>query len=128
MKYTLYSKPYQSPSELITKLKNQNLVIEDEIKALKILKKVNYFRFKIYLRPLLNTNTKQYIQNSSFENAYDAYAFVNDLLKSAKSEVVLIDKSEICHLGASLKDLGNKVFAFSKMDIEVLNILGKLDD
>jgi hypothetical protein len=117
---------------------------------------------------------------------YDAYAFVNDLLKSAKSEVTLIDNyiddtfftlcskyqnlhftiytqtinkqlildydkyqkqyknvaiketkdfhdrflildsSEIYHIGASLKDLGNKVFAFNKMAISSFELLGKL--
>lgn len=110
---------------------------------------------------------------------YDAYAFVNDLLKSAKSEVILIDNyiddtiftlcskylninfiiytqtinkqlkldfqkynkqykniklkeiknfydrfliidnSEMYHIGASIKDLGNKVFAFSKLNIDI---------
>jgi len=117
---------------------------------------------------------------------YDAYAFVNDLLKSAKNEVVLIDNyidesvftlfskypnlkikiythtiskqlrldfqkydaqyknielvefkkahdrfliidnSEIYHIGASLKDLGKKWFAFSKFEIEALEVLGRL--
>ncbi|MEK6658933.1 MAG: RhuM family protein [Campylobacterota bacterium] len=117
---------------------------------------------------------------------YDAYIFVNDLLKSAKSEVVLmdnyiddnvftlfskytnlkikiytqniskqlkldyqkyslqyknielqefkkahdrfliIDEKEIYHIGASLKDLGKKWFAFSKFEIEALEILGRL--
>lgn len=117
---------------------------------------------------------------------YDAYAFVNDLLKSAKSEVVLIDNyiddtvftlfskypslkikiytgsiskqlnldfqkykaqyknielqefkkahdrflildsTEIYHIGASLKDLGKKWFAFSKFEMEALEILGRL--
>lgn len=118
---------------------------------------------------------------------YDAYAFVNDLLKSAKNEVVLIDnyidesvftlfskcpnvkfkiytatitkqlnldyqkyKSqyhnielvefkkahdrffiidgvEIYHIGASLKDLGKKWFAFSKFEMGALEILGRLE-
>ena len=117
---------------------------------------------------------------------YDAYAFVNDLLKSAKNEVVLIDNyidesvftlfskypslkikiytaniskqlkldfqrynaqyknielqefkkthdrflildsKEIFHIGASLKDLGKKWFAFSKFKMEALEILGRL--
>jgi hypothetical protein len=117
---------------------------------------------------------------------YDAYVFVNDLLKSAKSEVVLIDnyiddtvftlfskypnlkikiytqtiskqlrldykkyssqyknielkefknthdrfliidEKEIYHIGASLKDLGKKWFAFSKFEMEALEILGRL--
>ena len=117
---------------------------------------------------------------------YDAYAFLNDLLKSAKSEIVLIDnyiddtvftlfskypklkikiytqtvtkqlrldyqkyqaqyknielqefksahdrfmiidETEIYHIGASLKDLGKKWFAFSKFETEALDILKKL--
>lgn len=117
---------------------------------------------------------------------YDAYIFVNDLFRSAKSEIVLIDnyiddtvftlfikypnlKIKICtqaiskqlrldyqkyqaqyknielqefknahdrfmiidnkevyHIGASLKDLGNKWFAFSKFEINALEILGRL--
>ncbi len=117
---------------------------------------------------------------------YDAYAFINDLLKSAKNEVVLmdnyiddtvftlfskhpnlkikiytqtiskqlrldyqkynsqykntelkefknahdrffiIDQKEIYHIGASLKDLGKKWFAFSKFEMGSLEILGRL--
>lgn len=117
---------------------------------------------------------------------YDAYVFVNDLLKSAKSEAVLIDNyiddtvftlfskyqnlkikiytasiskqlnfdfqkynsqyknielkefkkahdrflildsAEIYHIGASLKDLGKKWFAFSKFEIGALEILGRV--
>lgn len=117
---------------------------------------------------------------------YDAYIFVNDLLKSAKSEVLLIDNyiddtvftlfskypelnikiytqtitkqlrldyqkykaqyqnvelkefknahdrfmildnKEVYHIGASLKDLGKKWFAFSKFEMEALDILGRL--
>lgn len=117
---------------------------------------------------------------------YDAYAFVNDLLKSAKNEVVLIDNyiddtvftlfskypnlkikiytqtitkqlrldyqkynsqyknielkefkkahdrflivdsTQMYHIGASLKDLGKKWFAFSKFEIEALEILGRM--
>ena len=36
------------------------------------------------------------------------------------------DKKEIYHLGASLKDLGKKWFAFSKFEIENLKILDYL--
>ena len=117
---------------------------------------------------------------------YDAYAFVNNLLKNAKSEVVfidnyvddtvftlfskyqninftiytasiakqlhldfqkykaqyqnielqefkkahdrflIIDNTEIYHIGASLKDLGKKWFAFSKFEMEALEILGRI--
>jgi hypothetical protein len=39
---------------------------------------------------------------------------------------LIIDDSIVYHFGASLKDLGKKWFAVSKMDIEVLNIMEKL--
>lgn len=117
---------------------------------------------------------------------YDAYIFVNDLLKTAKHEIILIDnyidesvftlfskyqnlqikiytknitkqllldyqkynsqyknielqefknshdrflildKTQIYHIGASLKDLGKKWFAFSKFELEALDILERL--
>ncbi|KLE11613.1 fic family toxin-antitoxin system [Aliarcobacter butzleri L355] len=118
---------------------------------------------------------------------YDSYSFINDLLKLAKSEVILIDnyiddtvftlfskypnisfiiytnniskqlkldfekyskqyknitlktfkdchdrflildKKEIYHLGASLKDLGKKWFAFSKMNLKINEIINRLE-
>ena len=39
---------------------------------------------------------------------------------------LIIDDEEVYHIGASLKDLGKKWFAFSKMDINSFEIIGKL--
>ncbi|MEA2072080.1 MAG: ORF6N domain-containing protein [Campylobacterota bacterium] len=39
---------------------------------------------------------------------------------------LIIDEKEVYHFGASLKDLGKKWFAVSKMDIESLDIIKKL--
>ena len=39
---------------------------------------------------------------------------------------LLIDNNELYHIGASLKDLGNKTFAFSKLNIDLVEFLGKL--
>ncbi|MFW3427326.1 ORF6N domain-containing protein [Aliarcobacter butzleri] len=118
---------------------------------------------------------------------FDSYSFINDLLKLAKSEVILIDnyiddtvftlfskypninfiiytnniskqlkldfekyqkqyknislktfkdchdrflildKKEIYHLGASLKDLGKKWFAFSKINLKINEIISRLE-
>lgn len=44
----------------------------------------------------------------------------------AHDRFLLIDKTEVYHLGASLKDLGKKWFAFSKMDKDSLIILEKI--
>ena len=46
---------------------------------------------------------------------FDAYVFVSDLVKSAKQRIILIVDDMVYHIGASLKDLGKKLFAFSKM-------------
>ncbi len=39
---------------------------------------------------------------------------------------LIIDEIEVYHLGASLKDLGKKWFAFSKMEMPVLELLEKM--
>ena len=131
----------------------------------------------------IRSNELELIQGIFYNGQiFDAYIFVNDLLKSAKKDIVLIDNyiddtvltlfskytnlqftivtkslnkqfkldiekynkqydnltiklsdnyhdrfliiddKEVYHIGASLKDLGNKVFAFSKMDVKLLNI------
>ncbi len=58
--------------------------------------------------------SKQYknIELKEFKNSHDRF--------------LIVDKKEVYHLGASLKDLGRKWFAFSKLEIENLKILEKL--
>jgi len=41
---------------------------------------------------------------------------------------LIIDNERVFHIGASLKDLGKKWFAFSKINLNVKEILGKLTD
>lgn len=139
------------------------------------------------IKSKIKDNTVE-IKQGIFYNGhiFDAYIFVNDLLKSAKKEVILIDgyiddsiltilskypnikfkiitqkiskqlkldiekynkqynnldvkisnkyhdrflvidDKELYHIGASLKDLGNKIFAFSKMEINSIKILENL--
>ena len=48
------------------------------------------------------------------------------ILKNAHYRFLIIDEKEVYHIGASLKDLGKKWFAFSKMDISSVKILDKL--
>lgn len=47
--------------------------------------------------------------------------------KSSHDRFLIIDKNEVYHLGASIKDLGKKWFAFSKFDIKSLEILKRLN-
>lgn len=53
------------------------------------------------------------IEIKEFNNAHDRF--------------IIIDRNTVYHFGASLKDLGKKWFAFSKMDIGAVEMLGRLD-
>jgi len=49
-------------------------------------------------------------------------------LKESHDRFLIIDEKELYHIGSSLKDIGKKWFAFSKMDIEAIIILNKLNN
>ncbi|MCC5915894.1 MAG: ORF6N domain-containing protein, partial [Cryomorphaceae bacterium] len=63
----------------------------------------------------LQKHNSQYpeIQAIEFKNAHDRF--------------LIIDHKELYHIGASLKDLGKKWFAFSRMDSIVNDVLNKLN-
>jgi len=46
--------------------------------------------------------------------------------KEAHDRFLILDEKEVYHFGASLKDLGKKWFAFSKMDVSSVKVLDKL--
>jgi hypothetical protein len=45
---------------------------------------------------------------------------------SSHDRFLIIDNKELYHIGASLKDLGKKWFAFSKFEMDALDILARL--
>jgi len=49
------------------------------------------------------------------------------IFNDAHDRFLILDDSEIYHIGASLKDLGKKWFAFSKFDRGALAVLGRLE-
>ena len=46
---------------------------------------------------------------------------------SSHDRFLIIDGETVYHIGASLKDLGKKWFAFSRMDATALTIMGRID-
>ncbi len=50
------------------------------------------------------------------------------LFNSSHDRFLIIDDNDVYHIGASLKDLGKKWFAFSRLDIEAFDILSRLDE
>lgn len=104
MPYSLYSKPYRQPIDLINDLKAKQLLFRNEAIAEKILSQISYYHFKIYLHPMLDlngTNPKIYRPNSFFESGIELYRFDEELrilmFKAiAKIEVKL--RSRLDHL------------------------------
>jgi phage regulator Rha-like protein len=86
-----------------------------------IFSKYPNIRIKIYTSNI----TKQLMLD--FEKYQTQYQNI-DLIqfKNSHDRFLIIDKKEVYHLGASLKDLGKKWFAFSKFEIENLKILDYL--
>ena len=164
------------------KLISQNIALFERFERIENRLTIHDKNFNILFKALEDKNNIP-VQNIFFDGQiYDAYSFVNDLIKLANSEIVLIDnyiddtvftlfskypninfiiytnniskqlkldfekyskqyknialktfksshdrfliidKKDIYHLGASLKDLGKKWFAFSKMSLDSLNL------
>jgi hypothetical protein len=61
-----------------------------------------------------------------FEDQY--FPLTLKIVKNYHDRFIIIDEKEVYHIGASLKDLGKKIFAFSKMDKSALNLLNKIDE
>ena len=58
---------------------------------------------------------------------HQQYATITvNTFKQAHDRFVILDNQDVYHLGASLKDLGKKWFAFSKMQMPASEILNKL--
>ena len=49
------------------------------------------------------------------------------VFKKSHDRFIILDENEVYHIGASLKDLGKKWFAFSRMSLDSLSILKKVE-
>jgi abortive infection bacteriophage resistance protein len=77
MSYSPYNKPYKSPQEIITGLKTKELRLLDEPKAERTLADINYYRFKVYLRPLMIDS--RFDTDYTFEDGVALYRFDDEL-------------------------------------------------
>jgi hypothetical protein len=69
------------------------------------------------VRALLLTKTISKQSNLDLQKANDQYGnFEAKLFTLSHDRFLIIDQTEVYHLGASLKDLGKRWFAFSKME------------
>jgi len=82
-----------------------------------------------------NVSVTLLIRNISRQLALDVEKFNKQYppieikeFKNAHDRFIIIDNATVYHFGASLKDLGKKWFAFSKMDIGTAQMLAKLGE
>lgn len=78
--------------------------------------KISIFTEKI--NTTLETDIKKYREQ------YGAIEI--NIFKKSHDRFIIIDEKEVYHIGASLKDLGKKRFAFSKIDLNIKEIINKL--
>lgn len=80
---------------------------------------------RVHLRILTRTISKQLQLDMKKFNEQFPPAEIKEFDLS-HDQFMIIDDSAVYHIGASLKDLGRKWFAFSKMDIETTKMLSKI--
>lgn len=117
---------YNFVSDLVRKARNSIVVIDNYVddSVLTLFRKSNK-----------NVTTVIYTKTHSRQLALDLKKYNSQypeikIIKftAAHDRFLIIDKKELYHLGASLKDLGKKWFAFSRMDSMITDIFYKLPE
>lgn len=115
---------YVFVADLIKKAKTEIILIDnyvDESVLNLLLKRSKNVSATIYTKSI----SKQLLQDLKKHNSQ--YPEINiQEFKESHDRFFIIDKKELYHIGASLKDLGKKWFAFSRMDSFVNEVLQKL--
>ncbi|NTU67728.1 MAG: Abi family protein [Chlorobiaceae bacterium] len=88
-----YAKPSLSPEEQIRLLKGRGLSIENEKKALHLLRHISYYRLSGYWYPLLQEPKRlhRFKQTASFNNAFTLYCFDRELRQLVLGEIEKIE-------------------------------------
>ena len=116
---------YVFVADLIKSAKKSILLIDnyiDETVLQLFTKRKKNVSVEIYTKHFSKTLNQDLIKHNS--------QYPNIIIKQfdkAHDRFLIIDKKNIYHFGASLKDLGKKWFAFSKMDINAIDIIKKLN-
>ncbi|OYQ42528.1 RhuM family protein [Flavobacterium aurantiibacter] len=112
---------YTFTSALIKKAKTEIILIDnyiDESTLTHLSKKAENIKALLLTKSI----TKQLQLDVRKANEQFAHFEVKEL-KTSHDRFLIIDQKELYHLGASLKDLGKKWFAFSKLDGTILGMM-----
>jgi hypothetical protein len=116
---------YAFASGIIKKAKKEIILIDnyiDESTITHLAKKADKVKAVLYTKTLskqLALDIKK--ANEQYNNTFELHEH-----KSSHDRFLMIDQTELYHLGASLKDLGKKWFAFSRMDDFAPEILNRI--
>jgi hypothetical protein len=115
---------YNFVSDIIRKAKKSiTLVdnyIDDSILSL-LSKRRNQVKVIIYTHKLSEVNQLDIMKWTHQYGTIEVHVLNNN-----HDRFIIIDEKELYHIGASLKDLGKKIFAFSRMDKELVHLLNRL--
>lgn len=118
---------YELASKIIRSAKNSIVLIDnyiDENTLTHLSKKAKSVKVVLLTKTMSNQLTLDVNKANEQYGNFEIRVFAN-----SHDRFIIIDNSDVYHLGASLKDLGKKWFAFSKMDkSSVSNIIKEIGD
>ncbi|GDX46525.1 hypothetical protein LBMAG24_18530 [Bacteroidota bacterium] len=118
---------YELASKIIRSAKNSIVLIDnyiDENTLTHLSKKAKSVKVVLLTKTISNQLTLDVNKANEQYGNFEIRVFAN-----SHDRFIIIDNSDVYHLGASLKDLGKKWFAFSKMNkSSVSNIIKEIGD
>lgn len=116
---------YVFTSTLIKKAMHEIILIDnymDEITLMHLAKKAKNVKVQLFTKSISKTIALDVKKANEQYGNFELWE-----LKSSHDRFLIIDRKELYHLGASLKDLGKKWFAFSKMEGMTATVLKNLN-
>ena len=115
---------WQFVSDLIRSAKSSIILIDNYIdeSVLSLLSKRNKKTEAIIYTSKISSQLETDIKKHNAQ--YPAIQF--KIFKNSHDRFLIIDQQTVYHIGASLKDLGKKWFAFSKINLNINELLDKL--
>lgn len=115
---------YAFVSDLIKQAKQSIILIDnyiDESVLTMFLKRNKNCKLTIYTQKI---SKQLQLDLDKHNRQYDNVTV--KIFKYAHDRFLILDNKKIYHFGASLKDLGNKIFAFSKMELSAIEMIDNL--
>jgi hypothetical protein len=114
---------YSFVADLIKSAKSRIVLVDNYIdeSILTLLSKNQNIKITIYTQDI---SKKLELDIQKYNKQYDNLEV--KITKNFHDRFMILDEKEVYHIGASLKDLGNKVFAFSKFNLVAFEILERL--